>query len=109
MILGILLAVALGYFSFRRPLKRSPIVFGMQAFCVTLAPAMAFVLLRGGILAERFLYAPALGFCIGVTGLILRWTNFPMKSGESIQPSLLMLAFVLPLAGALAFFITNAQ
>ena len=53
-ILGILLAVALGYFSFRRPLKRSPIVFGMQVFCVTLAPAMAFVLLRGGTIELSF-------------------------------------------------------
>src|SRR5438552_15837810 len=63
-IVGFLLAVVLVYFSFRWPFERSQVVFGTQFLCVTLAPAMAFVFLRGGLLAERFLYAPTLGLCI---------------------------------------------
>lgn len=63
-LLGFLLAVALAYFSFKGLLKKNPVSLGVLLFCATLAPAMAFVFLRGGIFAERFLYAPSMGFSI---------------------------------------------
>jgi protein O-mannosyl-transferase len=68
-ITGFILAAALGYFSFKGFLKKSILAFGILIFCVTLAPALAFVLLRGGIFAERFLFAPSLGFSIVVVWL----------------------------------------
>ncbi len=67
---GLLVAGALAYFSLKGLLKRSTLAFGVLLFCVTLAPALAFVFLRGGIMAERFLYAPSLGFCIALVWLI---------------------------------------
>ena len=66
---GFLIAAALAYFSFKGLLKKSVLAFGVLIFCITLAPALAFVFLRGGILAERFLYAPSLGFCIAMVFL----------------------------------------
>ena len=68
--LGVLLFFVSVYFCFRRLPKRNPLTFGVLFFCVTLAPALAFVFLRGGILAERFLYAPSLGFCIVATWVL---------------------------------------
>ena len=68
-LLGFVIAFALGYFSFKGLFKRSVLAFGILIFCVTLAPAMAFVFLRGGIMAERFMYAPLLGFCIAIVWL----------------------------------------
>jgi len=68
-LLGFLIVVALAYFSFKGLLKKSTLPFGVLIFCATLAPALAFVFLRGGIFAERFLYAPSLGFCISIVFL----------------------------------------
>ncbi|MFH1005029.1 MAG: tetratricopeptide repeat protein [Bacteroidota bacterium] len=79
---GILLSVVFIYFCFKKLLKKSPLTFGVLFFCITLAPALAFVFLRGGILAERFLYAPSLGFCIIVTWLLgfkLRIANYELR------------------------------
>lgn len=75
-LLGFLLAAALAYYSFKGLLKKSTLALGVLLFCVTLAPAMAFVFLRGGIFAERFLYAPSLGFCIAIVWLIGSKINF---------------------------------
>jgi len=83
---GFLVAVTLGYFSFKGLLRKSVPAFGILIFCVTLAPALAFVFLRGGIFAERFLYAPSLGFCIAAVWLLgfkLRDINFKLKQDKS--------------------------
>ncbi|TAL58799.1 MAG: tetratricopeptide repeat protein [Bacteroidetes bacterium] len=66
---GFLLTITLAYFSFKGLLKKNPVSLGVLLFCATLAPAMAFVFLRGGIFAERFLYAPSLGFSIVIVCL----------------------------------------
>ncbi|MGA0559169.1 tetratricopeptide repeat protein [Larkinella sp. VNQ87] len=40
--------------------------FGLTWMFITMAPGLGFVFFRGGILAERFLYAPILGFVMAV-------------------------------------------
>lgn len=85
-LLGILIAGFLAYFSFKGLTKKSLLAFGVLVFCLTLAPALAFVFLRGGIFAERFLYAPSLGFCIvlvWVFGFKLRDANFKFSESRS--------------------------
>jgi tetratricopeptide (TPR) repeat protein len=79
-LIGIVIALVLAFFSFKRLLRKSTLAFGVLFFCLTLAPAMAFVLLRGGILAERFLYAPSLGFCIAITFLIFKLSGINVHS-----------------------------
>jgi hypothetical protein len=78
-LLGVALAAFLAFFSGKGLSSRSPRAFGFLLFCMTLAPALAFVSLRGGILAERFLYAPALGFSIVVVVLLAAWARAPLR------------------------------
>lgn len=44
--------------------QQSPVALALILLVVFVAPSLGFVFLRGGIFAERFLYAPALGFAI---------------------------------------------
>ncbi|MGQ0829178.1 MAG: tetratricopeptide repeat protein [Bacteroidota bacterium] len=69
-LIGFLLVIALIYIILRGIKKKSSPAFGGFFFLITLSPALIFVLARGGILAERFLYAPVLGFCIIITWVI---------------------------------------
>ncbi len=96
-IFGFLLAIALAYFGFKGLLKKSAIAFGVLVFCVTLAPAMAFVFLRGGIFAERFLYAPSLGFCIAIVFLLVKISKVNIQSSEwKINSIAKEIKFILP-------------
>ena len=91
-LLGFIIAAALLYVVVKTFYKKSVLTFGILYFCITLAPALAFVFLRGGIMAERFLYAPSLGFCIAITWLIgykLQTINFKW---EQIKNQLLSLS-----------------
>src|SRR6185312_2837862 len=63
-IFGLILFFALAFLCLRGILKRSVWSLGLAVFFVTIAPLLGFVLLKGGIFAERFLYAPCLGFAI---------------------------------------------
>lgn len=69
-----LVLVGLAWVGFRR---RTVWGFGLYWFWITMVPALGFILSRGGILAERFLYAPVLGFAIitvwGVQTLLTRF------------------------------------
>ncbi len=65
-LLGILLFAAGAYFAVKHALKRTTWGFALSIFYITLIPALAFTVLRGGIFAERFLFFPSLGFCIAL-------------------------------------------
>jgi len=59
--------VALGlmvYLALKNLKRQNVLSFGLIFFGITLSVGLAFVLLRGGIMAERFLYAPILGFSL---------------------------------------------
>ncbi|MBE0639918.1 MAG: tetratricopeptide repeat protein [Bacteroidales bacterium] len=61
-IVAVLIAIAI------KNLKRRNIVsFAIIYFGISMSVGLAFVLMRGGIMAERFLYAPVLGFSVLVT------------------------------------------
>jgi len=64
--LGIILFSAGAFFAFKQSLKRTIWGFAFSIFYITLIPALAFTILRGGIFAERFLFFPSLGFCIAL-------------------------------------------
>ena len=76
-IAGLLCVIGLVYFMGKEFKKKSDLAFGILIFAVTLAPALAFVLLRGGIFAERFLYAPALGFSVALVSFIWHGLKLP--------------------------------
>ncbi|MDB5282229.1 MAG: hypothetical protein JWO06_1304, partial [Bacteroidota bacterium] len=79
---GVLFAVTLVYFVYKGANKKSPVALGIAIGTVTLAPAMMFVLLRGGIFAERFLYAPVLGLVIVLAWLIFKMTKIELSIQE---------------------------
>lgn len=86
---GFLIALGLAYFCIRGLLNRSVLAFGVAVFGVTLAPALAFVFLRGGILAERFLYGPCVGFGIAAAWLLVKLGKLDLKSSELNRGSLM--------------------
>lgn len=65
-LLGIALFIAGAIFAFKQTLKKTTWGFAFSLFYITLIPALAFTILRGGIFAERFLFFPSLGFCIAL-------------------------------------------
>lgn len=53
---------------------------GLAFLMITILPALAFILLRGGIMAERFLFAPSLGYCMVGVVLVSRITGTMVQS-----------------------------
>ncbi len=102
-LLGLLLVVALIYFIIRGVPKKSIPAFGILFFCIALIPALIFVFMRGGILAERFLYAPSLGFCIIIAWIIgfnSRWllgSNFKLENLKAYYISILSCVIIFSL------------
>ena len=86
---GVLIALGLAYFCIRGLLNQSVLAFGVAVFGVTLAPALAFVFLRGGILAERFLYGPCVGFGIAAAWLLVKLGKLDLKASELNRGSLM--------------------
>lgn len=68
--LGFLSFLALVWLAWKGFMKRTLWGFGLFWFFVTMAPGLGFIFMRGGILAERFLYAAVMGFAfVAVWGL----------------------------------------
>lgn len=68
--LGFAAFAGLAWLAFKGFMKRTLWGFGLYWFFIAMVPGLGFILSRGGILAERFLYASVLGFAfIAVWGL----------------------------------------
>lgn len=100
-LLGLLLLIVLSYFAIKGVSKKSIPGFGVFIFCITLIPSLAFVLLKGGILAERLLYAPALGFCIVIVWII--WYSFSKFQFEQLKTKIIPLSFCLAIFSLYSF------
>lgn len=60
--------LVLGWFQVRKKTKAG---LAIGIFLITMIPMMAFIILRGGIFAERNLFSPSLGFCMALVVLLL--------------------------------------
>jgi tetratricopeptide (TPR) repeat protein len=78
--LSLLIALTLIFIAIKRLKRRDIISFSIFYFGITLSVGLAFVLTRGGIMAERFLYAPVLGFSLAVTYLLFKLLPRDTKS-----------------------------
>ena len=81
--IGILLFAILIYATIRGIIKKEVWGFALVVFLATILPALAFVWLRGGIFAERFLYAPSLGFCLAFVYLFAKMLNLDFRKLKS--------------------------
>ena len=63
-LLSFLIAAGLVYLAIKNLKRKNVLSFSILYFGITLSVGLAFIVTRGGIMAERFLYAPILGFSI---------------------------------------------
>lgn len=66
-LISFLIAAGLVYLAIKNLKRKNILSFSILFFGITLSVGLAFIITRGGIMAERFLYAPILGFSIVVT------------------------------------------
>jgi tetratricopeptide (TPR) repeat protein len=98
--LGLLAFGLLIWLGIKQIRKKSIPGFAVGFFFITIIPAMGFVFLRGGIFAERFLFAPSLGFCIAVVWILAKVTRtgfskpFSMNIG-SIRSMMIIFPLIL--------------
>ena len=81
-LMGLVVFITLLVFTVIQIKKRTPPGLILGFFYITMIPLMAFIILRGGIFAERNLFAPSLAFCMAVGFLLEKVT----KTGMSENP-----------------------
>ncbi len=70
--------------------KRTVWGFGLLLFWATMMPGIGFIFSRGGIFAERFLYAPVLGYVmVSVSVLQLLFARFSKPADKPVADSLI--------------------
>ena len=79
-LIGVLLSIGMAVYLYLQWPKVNMYSLAILLFGITLAPALGFIILRGGIMAERFLFAPSLGYCIAFTGIA--FSLFKVKSSN---------------------------
>jgi tetratricopeptide (TPR) repeat protein len=72
------------YLALKNLKRQNVLSFGLIFFGITLSVGLAFVLLRGGIMAERFLYAPILGFSLVTCHFIWKLLPADTRSKKTI-------------------------
>jgi hypothetical protein len=110
--LGLVAFGLLTWLGIKQVQKRSSLGFAIGFFIITLIPALAFVFLRGGIFAERFLFAPSLGFSIAVVWILekVTRTNFsaPIRMNVGFMKSVIIIfPLVLLITGLYSFKTVN--
>ena len=71
-IAGLVITAVLLLLVIRLRNNKNALLFGLLFFGITLIPGLAFVFLKGGMFAERFLYSPVLGFSIIIGALLFK-------------------------------------
>jgi tetratricopeptide (TPR) repeat protein len=100
---GIILFIAGAFAIIKYYKSKSPIILGLLILYISMAPLLAFTILRGGIFAERFLYYPSLGFSIAfVSALSLlfktRFTEKIMGLKTFVTPNIVFLLVTLSIS-----------
>jgi protein O-mannosyl-transferase len=72
---GILLYAFAGIYAVINIRKKNIIAFAILYFMITLAPASNVFVIIGSTMAERFMYAPSLAYCIIITWLLIKITK----------------------------------
>ena len=67
---GFILCLGIVVYAMMEVRKKSRIGFALGFFCISVVPALGFIMTSGGIFAERLLFFPSLGFCFLITLLL---------------------------------------
>jgi tetratricopeptide (TPR) repeat protein len=82
--LSVIIMAILVYVAIKNLKRKNILSFALVIFGTTMSVGLAFVILRGGIMAERFLYAPVLGFSLAVCYFVFRLLPRDKKSKRII-------------------------
>ncbi len=82
--LSFIVLASLVYLTLKNLKRQNVLSFGLIFFGITLSVGLAFVVLRGGIMAERFLYAPVLGFSLTACHYIWKLLPTDKRSKKTI-------------------------
>jgi hypothetical protein len=68
--------------------KRDPVAYGVLFYLISIALVANVLFLTRSTMADRFLYAPSLGFCIVLVFLLAKLLRLDVKSPGTERPSL---------------------
>lgn len=88
----LLVVGGLGYYVFRHFRQKTLPVFGILVFFIALSLFSNLVVNIGNSMGERFLFAPSLGFCLAVAGLLAPLLASQPGPGRSVGLALLGVA-----------------
>ena len=106
-IVVILSVLAIAHIKLKTLKRHNPIGFSILFFGASLSVGIVFILMRGGIMAERFLYAPVLGFAIVVAYFLLKLTSSENKEGWRLKMDVKGILFVASAGLILVSFATR--
>ncbi len=86
-LLGLAVFGLLLFLAVKGVMKRTLWGFSLVVFFATFLPSLAFIWVRGGIFAERFLYAASLGFSIALVYAIAKLLKADIIRSASSTPS----------------------
>jgi tetratricopeptide (TPR) repeat protein len=84
-IISIIIYFIMGIFAIINIRKRSIFAFAILFYLITLAPVSNIFMLIGSPMAERFVFMPSLGFCLGITLLLIKITKADSPSVTTIS------------------------
>ncbi|MCF8364778.1 MAG: tetratricopeptide repeat protein [Bacteroidales bacterium] len=82
--LALIILFALAFFALKGLKKKDIFSFAILYFGISLSVGLAFIITRGGIMAERFLYAPVLGFSLALSYLLFKLLPREIKTNRIV-------------------------
>lgn len=70
--LSLIILLTLAFLALKNLKRKNILSFSIFYFGITLSVGLAFIITRGGIMAERFLYAPVLGYSLALSYIIFK-------------------------------------
>ncbi len=70
--LSLIILLTLAFLALKNLKRKNILSFSIFYFGITLSVGLAFIITRGGIMAERFLYAPVLGYSLAISYIIFK-------------------------------------
>lgn len=84
----LLLCIASFYFALKTLSARGPAAFGILFFFITISLVSNVLFLIESSMAERFLYMPSFGFCLGISWVLVRFLSKQPGKGKGFKKSL---------------------